>query len=665
MSRPDKIRRTRCSASLHVVVWCGVALLVLAFAFRIHLLGAQSFWNDEGNAYVQATRTFADIAYHAGRDIHPPGYYWLLAGWRLLVGETEFALRALSAFTSVLTVAFTFALGRRLFGAVGAVVAALFVALNSFSIYYAQEARMYAPLALLGAASMWAFVRVFEPQRHGEHTGGIRWRWVLPLALLNAAGLYTQYAYAYVLLAQGILFGLWVLGSRFTVRNVDTPTSSLISYPSSLISQSSVLINYVLANLISLLLFLPWLPTALAQITTWPRTGQDAPFLESLSVILNWLIYGITSQNRSLAVAWLLLLFGLWRGKRGSWALLVPVVWVVVSIGVFLAQGLFREENLKFILPAQVGMALWMGGGAAVLWEGVRQDAKRKWANRITRMAGVGAVALIALTMAQGIPPLYNDAAYQRADYRAIAAIATSELDANDAIMLNAPNQAEVFNYYYRGAAQVYGLPAGLGGDDSATAAAVDDLISGSDRIYVVYWGDRDRDPQRVVEQALDAMTFSGGDEWFRDVRLARYQTAQDSGNFTDIPMNALLDESIYLTSAALTTEVRAGDWVRVDLEWMTDAPITQRYKVFVQLLDANGVLVAQHDDEPGGGLALTTTWQPNVPVDDLHALILPPTITAGPYTLIAGMYALDPPNARLSVEDGSDYVEIAEIMIR
>lgn len=64
--------------------WLAVALvmgvLLLAMGLRWHLLGEQSLWHDEGNSYVQATRTPGEIAFHAARDIHPPGYYWLLAG---------------------------------------------------------------------------------------------------------------------------------------------------------------------------------------------------------------------------------------------------------------------------------------------------------------------------------------------------------------------------------------------------------------------------------------------------------------------------------------------------------------------------------------------------------------------------------------------------------
>ncbi len=190
-----------------------ILILLLAFALRVHLLGAQSLWNDEGSSYVQATRSLADIARFAALDIHPPGYYWLLHVWRILTGDTEFALRALSAFASLLSVAVAYALGKRLYGALAGLAAALFVALNGFSLYYAQEARMYALLALWGAAGFWALVglltaqravplRRWQMERASGHSCRVlhgRWR----LALVNAAGLWTQYAYPFVMLAQG------------------------------------------------------------------------------------------------------------------------------------------------------------------------------------------------------------------------------------------------------------------------------------------------------------------------------------------------------------------------------------------------------------------------------------------------------------------------------
>jgi hypothetical protein len=86
---------------------------------------------------------------------------------------------------------------------------------------------------------------------------------------------------------------------------------------------------------------------------------------------------------------------------------------------------------------------------------------------------------------------------------------------------------------------------------------------------------------------------------------------------------------------------------------------------VFVQLLDSAGALVTQHDAEPAGNTLPTVDWPLGVGITDRHALRLPPDLPPGQYTLIAGLYAVDPPYARLSLQDGSgDFVMLARLNI-
>src|SRR5258706_2289879 len=89
-------------------------LIVVLFAavVRFHLLDHQSLWNDEGSSLRLVQRSIPDLVAAARLDIHPPGYYIALKGWRALAGESEFALRALSAFAGIVTVACVYALGR-------------------------------------------------------------------------------------------------------------------------------------------------------------------------------------------------------------------------------------------------------------------------------------------------------------------------------------------------------------------------------------------------------------------------------------------------------------------------------------------------------------------------------------------------------------------------
>ncbi|PJF26543.1 MAG: hypothetical protein CUN53_07440, partial [Phototrophicales bacterium] len=358
-----------------------IAFLLLSAALRLHDLGAQSLWYDEGNSYVQSTRSLSAIADNAARDIHPPGYYWLLAGWRALMGESEFALRSLSAFASILSAALTYAIGRRLMGKTGGILALLFVTLNSFSIYYAQEARMYALLTLWSAASFYALIRLIERPTP---------RLALILGLLNAAGLWTHYAFPFFMLAQGFIVVLAMKPRRW--------------------------IAFAGASLLAVAIFAPWIPTALHQLSTWGQVRDLVPLEESLLMLLRWLSFGISADAIAPAVALLVMLFGLLQWGKPGIGLLVPILWVIVPVGVFLAFDLFREANLKFLLPAQIGMALWLARGVI----GVRTVLTPPGQNmRLPRWA---LPTLMIIMLTDGALRLYTDPAYQRPDYRAAAA---------------------------------------------------------------------------------------------------------------------------------------------------------------------------------------------------------------------------------------------------
>jgi mannosyltransferase len=661
-------------------------VILVAFAVRFHHLGTQSLWNDEGNSLRLAQRSIGDLIDAAGRDIHPPGYYLALKGWMALAGQSEFSLRALSALAGVLTVAVTIALGRALFSRAAGIMAGLLVALSPFAVYYSQEARMYALLGLFSAASMWVFVGWIK-EASPLNPLSIQWRGDLPvtslpfstawrggrgvrllaLALINAAGLYTQYSFPFTMIAQGVVFALWLVRQSSAAAR-------------------RALTGYALANLITLALFLPWLPTAWDQVTHWPRTGIDLALAEQLRTVSGWITYGNTAGE----VAWLRFIFpalliaaALWPDRdtrRAGWHVGVPLIWAGVVIGALFVSGAYREANLKFLLPAQVAVALLIGRGARRLWITAPSDENQvgallaaPWAGQapplqagrsgfkitITRrmIAGV-CLFLVVIGQLQALDALDTDPAYARADYRAIAARITSDARPGDAIILDAPNQAEVFTVYYHGDAPIYELPRGLGGDDDQTRADVDAVLRDHRRIFVLFWGETERDPNRVVQATLDAGAYPVASWWYGDVRLAQYAVLGAAPTAPDVVTNARFGDHITLTGYALSTDAfRPGDVIGVTLFWTTDAPLDTRYKVTVQLLAPDGTLITQHDAEPGGNRALTTTWTPGVIVIDTHGLILPPTLPPGGDTLIVSLYDLNAPLDRLPVTNNGDPV--------
>jgi len=607
--------------------WALVGVLLVAAALRLHGLETQSFWNDEGNTLRLIQRRLPDLIRATAQDIHPPGYYVLLRFWATFVGEHEFGLRSFSAFWGVLAVAFSAALGRALYVARGAgVVAALLVALNAFAVYYSQEARMYAQLAALSAASLWLLVRLMSKPRPSF--------W-LALALVNALGLYTQYTYPFTLLVQGGFF-VWAWWGK---------------------KERRIMGAYLAANVFTLILFAPWLPTAHRQLTAWGVAYLDVPLPEKLQTIFTYITYGNTAQGGAVA-GWLwwgvLLAASLlpdWYKKPPSnrWRVLLPLGWVGVIVGALLFSGAYREANLKFLLPAQIGMALLVGRNVYLLWDvgsgsmAVPLETLPRW------VAGVALCGLVVNSYGW-LGMLYTSPSYQRHDYRAIAQEIARQSNAATAVILNAPGQVEVYSYYHTTDVPLYPLPRGLGGDDAATQAETRAIINAYTRIFVVFWGEGERDPRSIVKNTLDTHAYEVFSRWYGDVRLVRYDVLAPPPSQPSHTLTARFGDHITLGGYALTGDFWGGNVLGVTLFWQTDAPLPTRYKVFVQILNPDGTLAAQHDSEPANNRAPTTDWQPDTTIIDNHGVSLPPDLAPGTYTIIVGIYELDRPQNRLKV---------------
>ena len=148
------------------------------------------------------------------------------------------------------------------------------------------------------------------------------------------------------------------------------------------------------------------------------------------------------------------------------------------------------------------------------------------------------------------------------------------------------------------------------------------------------------------------------------DIRFARYIVPdEDSFDERHSPDASIGDDirlTHYWTSAGPVTR---GDYLLVGIFWLaTDTPAS-RYKVFLQLLDEEGRLVAQRDSEPAGGTKPTTSWQAAFSYSDFHALLIPEDLPPGEYSLIVGLYDINDPAARLPVGD-STYVELGKVTV-
>jgi uncharacterized membrane protein len=152
--------------------WIVAGLTVLAAVLRFATLGVQSLHHDEivtagrilGGSFGEAMEGVRDS------ESAPPLYYALAWGWTQLAGTGEFGLRSLSAIAGVATVPVAYLLAAELRDRRAGIFAAALVAVNPMLLWYSQEARGYALLAFLCAASALYFVRALERGGRREMT---------------------------------------------------------------------------------------------------------------------------------------------------------------------------------------------------------------------------------------------------------------------------------------------------------------------------------------------------------------------------------------------------------------------------------------------------------------------------------------------------------------
>jgi mannosyltransferase len=133
-------------------VYALVGITAVGAIVRFATLDAQSFDHDEAVTAMRVLHPslFDTLSEVANGERSPPLYYILAWGWTRIFGTGEVGLRSLSALFGTLTVplAYLAALAlverRRI-----ALLAAAFVALNPYLVWYSQEARSYALMVLL------------------------------------------------------------------------------------------------------------------------------------------------------------------------------------------------------------------------------------------------------------------------------------------------------------------------------------------------------------------------------------------------------------------------------------------------------------------------------------------------------------------------------------
>jgi mannosyltransferase len=604
-------------------------ITLLAAMLQFWALEAQSLWYDEGFSVWLAKQPPSDIIEITAADIQPPLYYLLLNGWIALTGQSEYALRFLSAIFAVLCVPLMWQLARRLTRhPLAGTFASLLVALSPLWLWYGREVRNYALLLAILLACAYFLLRLFE----GEEN---RTRSPLMIALLLVIGLYTHYFMLFVVAAWGVVAGI------FTLLNLRERLPAIL-----------------LAFGLPLALYAPWFGIMLT------RLGEDRSYWEGelnitdalTKTLASW-VAGHTVLEAE-AIQWGLIGLGLavigigillwqnaargtqdaevgkknvgyaveplirgggigsrrWSGAKPTADFLSPLflsAWLILPVVSYLAIALNRPKfNARYLIFS--APAFWLAIVVLVVW---------LW--RKNRVLGAVLMGIILFSQLQGTYNLYTDPAFAKANWRDVAAY-IQEHGAPEERVLLVSGHAYPMTDYYLPNVEVVPMPPERTLDTTEIVGVKDapllaEGVGGAEGVWLINWQDEVVDPERVVPAWV---TMQGGEPQevplFQEVRLSHWTFAPNTTFAPDYapqnPLDVRFEDALTLKGwSVLPTPNPADDGLAVQLFWSAQRPLEGDYKMRLRVVDEDGFEYGVLGDQRPTAYNLPTfRWKPN-----------------------------------------------------
>jgi 4-amino-4-deoxy-L-arabinose transferase-like glycosyltransferase len=434
-----------------------ISIILLAFALRLHNLGAASLWYDELLQLDIVQGPLDQIWPQLERHAAMPLDYYLLYGW-IKLGHQEAWVRFLPLFFGTLAVPLIYVLAARLFNRTVGYLAAILLAWSSFAINYSQESRPYALLMLLVMVSCLGLWQTYK-------TGHTRY-WLMALAGLIGAVL-THYFALFML----VPFGLWVAGQqlyhfkspRFWERTAYFAASIFILIVILLLT-GHLRRLYNVSFSFSKVVYQPEALTLPA--AEKPNRGEGPPqelgfFRERVLMPLgsgnelDLLLYNAYLLSAALALGW--------PRQRRRAALLYVLSWFslpIVLIYLFLMQRgtFFAVRYVLYTLPAYLILVAY-GIETVFIRLGARFLRRRpsfRWAGLpYALLTGLIFLMLAPLVLAEVDELITYYAADSREDWRAVGQLLRDNARPDDAVI--AVKAEPAINWYYPPARSAYG----------------------------------------------------------------------------------------------------------------------------------------------------------------------------------------------------------------
>lgn len=614
-------------------------LILLAFGLRLHRLGFQPLWGDEGWSFYFASKSLGGMIWLTAEDIHPPLYYVLLSGWLRLIGSTPEAARLLSIFFGTLLVPLAYRVATRVFDTTAGVTSAAVVTVAPFAIYYSQEVRMYGLVTLLGLGSIYFFsqltkdARVQVPDGKRHPVAGRRLtKHSLGYILTTAGALYTMYYAFFIPVFQLFFFAILKQGPR--LRNWTRQHWT---------RQHWARHPFIRSLATACILYLPWViivGTKLVSYVQGKRVAEGYAPLGPLRFFVSHLIafsLGHLSGTTHI-LAWATLLFlpiallGLaYRPSRSTFLftlyLLIPLLLGYIINLVYPFTPRYFERTLMLAAPA---WWLLLGAGLAWIW-------------RRSRLAVVGVSAVVLLVQIVLLLDFYNVPRYPNEDYRSLLAYVRTHSSPDDAFLASYQWQVGYYYAYLPPPRPVlYEVP-GWGetwaADPTSMRADLDTLIAHHPRLWFPAYQALGRMWETQVELYLNQSAFPAQVDWnLPSTKLLLYAQG-DQGTVTSPAFN-FANRLLMEEATVGDTPVEAGRGIApITLLWQKLDNLGSDHSIALRLTDTNAVTWASRDSLPHNGDASFTALAIGERLLDRHGLTIPAGTPPGNYQLRLSVY--------------------------
>ncbi len=528
--------------------WLVLVITLVGAFIRALMLSFKGMALEETVNLWIAGHSFAEIIPWAGRiNGQPPLYYYLFHIWTAINGTDPYYARFFSVLFSALTIPIIYLIGKRLSGPVMGLAAAVILAVSPFHVFFAQDTSIYTLLTFNTAVALSALTRLLvdpnaekpfgaqfkalwrawrnrkQPQPENKTDIEVddetiylpRWQqWLLRALRIPRGGISVDLAWViFVLFSAATLLShnmaviffitvnLFVFGLMLTQKIGKDRTKPALRAPR--------LGTWIKSQVAVLLLWLPWLiphiksgsltaHQPLLAAPTWADvTGLVTAFLNATSTIPAnieagiWIVYG--------AMFCLGLFFYRKMLSKFFYLAVVFAIPFALELLASLKQPAFDPQTLIW---TSIPLFLLLAAGISQL------------RHRAFIFLAIGLFGTLNFFAASDYFKYY-----QKEDWNTAARTVAGHAEKGDLILFSSNLNKIPFDYYFTPYEEYYflqvekqGIPQDLIesgiSEPAMTAADVPGLLallSGHDRVWLVYSNEQITDPAGLVPQTLGA----------------------------------------------------------------------------------------------------------------------------------------------------------------